>query len=576
VERNGARIITTLLERQGVTTVAGIPGGANLPLYDALRESRIRHVLARHEQGAGFIAQGVARATGRAGVCLATSGPGATNLLTAVADARLDSVPIVAITGQVPSGLLGTDAFQEVDTYGLTLPITKHNFLVRRPEELLEVIPEAFRLALSGRPGPVAIDVPKDVQTGSVSFEAWPAPAAADPLPGPDPAGVPRLAEMIRRAERPVLYAGGGVIAASAARPLTALARANDIPVACTLAGLGAYPPDDPLFLGMLGMHGARATNAVLEEADLLIVAGARFDDRATGRVADFCRRAAVAHIDIDPAEIGKVRAAELSLAGDVGACLVALLPLVPGDRRLSWRRRIDEIRARFPLREPPADDPLFPPRLLRLLGATAPEGTVFTTDVGQHQMWTAQFYKFIHPRTWLNSGGLGTMGYGFPAALGAQRAFPDKPVVCITGDGSFQMNLQELATAMAYDLPVKVAIINNGYHGMVRQWQQMFYQGHYSASRLEGGPDYVKLAEAYGAVGLRATEPHEVEEVLEEAFAVRKLVLMDFQVDPFENCYPMVPAGGAINQMIYEDLPATGDLRSQPQHESKESNLPA
>jgi acetolactate synthase-1/2/3 large subunit len=558
VKTSGARILTTLLERQGVATLAGIPGGSNLPLYDALRESRIRHVLARHEQGAGFIAQGMARATGRAGVCLATSGPGATNLLTAIADARLDSVPIVAITGQVPAGLLGTDAFQEVDTYGLTLPITKHNFLVRSPEELLAVVPEAFRIALSGRPGPVAIDVPKDVQTATAAFDAWPEPGAAEPHPAPDPAGLSRLAAMLRRAERPVLYVGGGVVSASAAAPLAALARRNGIPVACTLAALGAFPPEDPLALGMLGMHGARATNRALEEADLLIVAGARFDDRATGRAADFCRRAAVAHLDIDPAEIGKIRAADLALAGDVAAHLAALLPLVEENGRAAWRRRVDELRAQHPVPEPAAEDPFFPPRLLRLLGALAPPEAVVTTDVGQHQMWTAQWLPIRRPRGLLTSGGLGTMGFGLPAAIGAALALPGTPVICVSGDGSLLMNIQELATLAETRLPVKVLLLDNGHLGLVRQQQLLFFGGRPFASRFESRPDFCAIARGFGIPAVDLGAVADVEGALAAAIDAPGPAFLRAPVRHEELVMPMVPPGAANEEMI-EEVPVHG-----------------
>jgi acetolactate synthase-1/2/3 large subunit len=411
MKRTGARIITALLERQGVSTIAGIPGGSNLPLYDALRDSSIRHVLARHEQGAGFIAQGMARSTGEAAVCLATSGPGVTNLLTAIADAHLDSVPIVAITGQVPASMIGTDAFQEVDTYGLTLPITKHNFLARSAGELIEVIPQAFETALSGRPGPVVVDVPKDVQLETVEFDEWPEPRVSKPPPPCSREGIGALADILRQAGRPVLLAGGGVIASSAAGELKMLAEKNAIPVASTLAGLGAFPCDSPLSLGMLGMHGSRATNTVLEEADLLIAVGARFDDRATGRAEEFCRHAAIAHVDIDPSEIGKIKEANVSIAADAGMVLRALLPLVPEDDRESWTARVAQIRRENPAEGPSAEDIFQPAALLGLTAELAGADAFVTTDVGQHQMWVAQHYPVGRPRTLLTSGGLGTMG---------------------------------------------------------------------------------------------------------------------------------------------------------------------
>ncbi len=549
----GAQIITGLLERQGVTTVAGIPGGSNLPLYDALRESRIRHVLARHEQGAGFIAQGMARATGRAGVCMATSGPGATNLLTAIADARLDSVPLVAITGQVPTPLLGTDAFQEVDTYGLTVPITKHNFLVRRTAELLEVLPEAFRIALSGRPGPVAVDVPRDVQTAEVTLDGWPAPGAADPPPPPDVQGVRRLAALLARAERPLICAGGGVIASGASGPLLALARRTGVPVAATLAGLGSFPPEDPLFLGMLGMHGARGTNLALEEADLLVVAGARFDDRATGRVADFCRGATVAHIDIDPAELGKIRVPELALAGDVGAHLAALLPLVPPRERAAWRARVAALRAGSRVPDPAGAAPCSPARLLRELARRLPPEAVVTTDVGQHQMWTAQCLPVRRPRGLLTSGGLGTMGFGLPAAIGAALALPGTPVACVSGDGSILMNLQELATLAELDLPVTVLLLDNGHLGLVRQQQLLFFGGRTFASGFGARPDFCAIARGFGIRAVDLGEADDPAAALAVALAARGPALVRAPVDEAELVLPMVPPGAANHEAIEE-----------------------
>jgi len=582
----GAEIFVESLKREGVKTVFGLPGGVVLKIFDVLYGDKdLDFVLVRHEQAAIHMAEAYARATGKVGVALVTSGPGATNTVTGLVNANMDSCPIVVFTGQVSTNLLGNDAFQEADIVGISRSCTKHNFLVKDVADLATTIKEAFYLAASGRPGPVLVDIPKDVSMATAEFH-YPDKVyirGYNPTYEGNKWQIKQAAEAMLRAERPILYVGGGVINANGAEELLALAELLNIPVTMTLMGLGAFPGTHPLSLGMLGMHGSHATNMAVHHCDLLIAVGSRFDDRVTGKISEFVPHAKIIHVDIDPASIRKNIHVDIPIVGDSKSVLHDLLEqaraLLGGKRRegrAPWLAQIAQWQSERPLTYKADPKVIKPQFVIDMIYRRTLGEAIISSDVGQHQMWTAQFYKFIHPRTWLNSGGLGTMGYGFPAALGAQRAFPDKPVVCITGDGSFQMNLQELATAMAYDLPVKVAIINNGYHGMVRQWQQMFYQGRYSGSRLEGGPDYVKLAEAYGAVGLRATEPHEVEEVLEEAFAVRKLVLMDFQVDPFENCYPMVPAGGAINQMIYEDPPATGDLRSQPQHETKESNLPA
>lgn len=553
MKSNGAQIIARLLERQGVTTLAGIPGGSNLPLYDALRESRIRHVLARHEQGAGFIAQGMARATGRAAVCLGTSGPGATNLVTPIADARLDSVPLVAITGQVPTALLGTDAFQEVDTYGLTLPITKHNFLVRRAEELLDVIPEAFRIALSGRTGPVVVDVPKDVQTQQMTVDDWPDPGVPDPPSPVRSQEIEELGRLLRSAERPLLLAGGGVIASGGATALAALARRNSIPVACTLAGLGVFPPDDPLFLGMLGMHGARATNFAIEEADLLVVAGARLDDRATGKVADFCRRAVLAHIDIDRAELGKLRTPDLAVHGDVTAHLAALLPLAEANSRVSWRARIAAIRSSFPVGEPSSDNPFYPPRFIRLLAALAPDGAIVATDVGQHQMWTAQWFPIRRPRGLLTSGGLGTMGFGLPAAIGAALALPGAPVICLSGDGSILMNIQELATLAETGACVKIVLFDNGHLGLVRQQQVLFFGDRPFASSFQARPDFCAIARGFGVPSVDLGEVFDIAGALAAALGSPGPALIRVPIHHEELVFPMVPPGGSNTEMIEE-----------------------
>jgi len=554
----GANLLRTLLERQGIHTIAGIPGGAILPFYDALHGSAIRHILARHEQGAGFIAQGMARVTGRAAVCVATSGPGATNLLTAIADARLDSVPLVAITGQVSQALIGTDAFQEVDTYGLTLPVTKHNFLVRHPEELLEMVPLAFELAESGRPGPVAIDVPKDVQNATTEVHAWPAPGGRRPVPPCPDEQIDALARQLAAARRPVLYLGGGVIAADATAPAQALAHRLGAPTVCTLMALGAMAPDDPLFMGMLGMHAARGTNFLLEEADLLLAIGARFDDRATGKVAEFCSQATIAHLDIDAAEIGKIKPAFHGLVGDAADVMRRLLERLPADDRPAWRARAAELRAAHPLRHPAhAADPLHPVNLCRFLGQALPAETIVTTDVGQHQMWVAQAYPVRRPRTLLTSGGLGTMGFGLPAAIGAALAAPGRRVVCVSGDGSLLMNVQELATLAELDLPVAVLVFNNAQLGLVRQQQELFYHQRYEASRFTAVPDFAALAQAFGVRGLRLDPRHDPLADLAAALAAPGPCVIDIPIHEQANVYPIVPPGAANRHMITEPEPA-------------------
>lgn len=550
----GAQILRTLLERQGIEIVSGIPGGAILPFYDALHGSAIRHILARHEQGAGFIAQGMARVTGRAAVCLATSGPGATNLLTAIADARLDSVPLVAITAQVPQPLIGTDAFQEVDTYGLTLPITKHNFLVRSVAELLETVPLAFTLAESGRPGPVAIDIPKDVLTARLAVAIWPAPGGREPTPACDEAQIAQLAGLLMRAERPVLYLGGGVITGGAAALARALAHRLSAPVVSTLMALGAMPPEDPLAMGMLGMHAAKGTNLLLEEADLLLAIGARFDDRATGKVAEFCPRAAIAHIDIDPAEHGKIKQPMLALSGDSAEVLRGLLARLSQQSRPAWCARATELREAHPLVHPaPEEEPLHPINLCRFLSETLPVDTIVTTDVGQHQMWVAQAYPFRRPRSLLTSGGLGTMGFGLPAAIGAALAAPGRRVLCVSGDGSILMNIQELATLAELDLPVAVVIFNNGHLGLVRQQQELFYQQHYAASRFHAAPDFAGVARAFGLRGVRIDPMDDPLGALREALAGTGPCVIDVPIQQTANVYPMVPPGAANRHMIAE-----------------------
>jgi acetolactate synthase I/II/III large subunit len=562
---SGARIIATLLERQGIQTVTGIPGGCNLPLYDALRESSIRHVLARHEQGAGFIAQGMARATGRAAVCLGTSGPGATNLLTAIADARLDSVPLIAITGQVPTGMIGTDAFQEVDTYGMSLPVTKHNFIARDAAELIDIVPEAFAIAESGRPGPVLIDVPKDVQIQEVEFDAWPEPWRPTPPAACEPGAMARLADMVHRASRPVLYVGGGIVASDASRDLIAFARRNSIPVTCTLMGLGAFPADDPLYIGMLGMHGARYTNMLLNEADLLLAVGVRFDDRATGRVADFCRHASIAHIDIDPSEIDKIKPANLAITADAGAVLRAAMPMLNTDARPGWNQRVADLRACFSLGKPDTDDPLQPLNFVEHLAKMCDEDTIITTDVGQHQMWVAQAYPFRRPRKLQTSGGLGTMGFGLPAAIGAAMANPRRRVVCVSGDGSILMNIQELATLADLGLNVTVIIMNNQQLGLVRQQQELFYGERYHASRFDRDPDFAAIARGFGIPGHDLTGDADPLGTLARALATPGPCVVNAPVHHAENVFPMVPPGGANHEMIGDEAQLA--MEGEPAH---------
>ena len=548
---SGAHIITHLLERQGVEIVSGIPGGANLPLYDALSHSRLRHVLARHEQGAGFIAQGMARATGRTGVCLGTSGPGATNLITAIADAKLDSVPLVVITGQVPRALIGTDAFQEVDTYGLTVPISKHNYLVRSASELLQVLPKAFMLAESGRPGPVVVDVPKDVQTEVIDVTEWPAPGAPEPATIPSYAAVEQFLALLQRAERPVLYVGGGVVAAQAADLVIALAERASIPVAMTLHGLGVFPANHRLSLGMLGMHGARSTAILLDEADLLLAIGVRFDDRATGKLSEFCKHATVVHVDVDASEIHKLKPANLGIVADARATLERLLPRVSIQPRTHWMQRVAEVKRRHSL-PPAADlDILNPVGLLHALSRLIPASSIITTDVGQHQMWVAQYYPFMKPRRLQTSGGLGTMGFGLPAAIGAALARPDVPVICVSGDGSLLMNIQELATLAECNANVKIVLLNNRHLGLVRQQQTLFYGGRLHASQFHTDTDFVGIAKAFGIAGTElegATDPHAQ---LAEALATPGPILINVPIHPMENVLPMVPPGAANRDMI-------------------------
>jgi acetolactate synthase I/II/III large subunit len=548
---NGAELIIKMLQRHRVRIVAGIPGGASLPLYDALGQSDLRHVLARHEQGAGFIAQGMARATGLPAVCLGTSGPGATNLITAIADAKLDSIPLVAITAQVPRKMIGTDAFQEIDTYGLTIPITKHNFQVRSIGELLEVLPDAFRIATSGRPGPVVVDVPKDVQTETIELDSLPDPAQPDRLPPIAREDLRRAAELINSAQRPMLLVGAGVIAAEASTDLLRLMDKASLPAAATLLGLGAVPNDHPLFVGMVGMHAARFTNFLLEECDLLIGIGVRFDDRATGKAAEFCPRAKILHIDIDPSELGKIKNPSLGITSDAGAFIRAITPLVESVAARDWIGHIAMLRARFPLLMPGLSDPLRPYGIIRYAAELLPRDAIVATDVGQHQMWVAQAYPFSHPRQFLTSGGLGTMGFGLPAAIGAALAMPERTVVCFSGDGSLLMNIQELATAAEENVNVKVILLNNEHLGLVRQQQQLFYGERFHASRFHAKTDFAAIARGFAVNAIDLGRVEDPIASLAEALETPGPCLINVPIDAEENVFPMVPPGGANRDMI-------------------------
>lgn len=548
---SGAEIIVKLLEMQGVGIVTGIPGGANLPLYNALYHSKIRHVLARHEQGAGFIAQGIARSTGRAAVCLATSGPGATNLLTAIADAKLDSVPIVAITGQVSSDLIGSDAFQEVDMYGLTIPISKHNYLVNSARDLMDIIPEAFRIAESNRPGPVVIDVPKDIQCDELEIKQWPLPVENHDLISLDLYKLKKIADLINSSRRPLLYIGGGVVKSEASSLLFELSRKNSIPVASTLMGLGCFPCQDPLYLGMLGMHGSRYTNYLINEADLIIALGVRFDDRVTGNLSKFCPQATIIHIDIDRSEINKIKKADISLNSDIGLVLKNLIPMVGSNRRLEWIEHINEMRQKHRFMLPDAKDTFHPINVIRAIAKLASPDTIITTDVGQHQMWVAQAYSFQRPRTLLTSGGMGTMGFGLPAAIGAALAHPEQRIICFSGDGSILMNIQELATLAELQLNIAIVIFNNGHLGLVRQQQELFYDHNYFASKFDRKTDFAAIAQGFGIDSYDLSKAYELSSVFETWLRGTGPCLIDVPIHYAENVYPMVPPGSAIDEMI-------------------------
>lgn len=551
----GSQIIIKALQAEGVDTVFGYPGGAVLPLYHELYGANIRHILTRHEQGAVHAADGYARASGKPGVCIATSGPGATNLITGITNAFMDSVPLVVLTGQVGVSMIGRDSFQEADITGITMPITKHNFLVKDVNELAEVIHEAFHIATTGRPGPVVVDIPKDVTTHTASWNRYPPQLT---LRGyrvclePHPLQVLQAAKAISKAERPLLFVGGGVITSGAHEELKALAQQQDIPVIISMMGKGAFPEDDPLFVGMVGMHGTVAANYAVCECDLLIGVGVRFDDRVTGRLEKFAPKAKIIHIDIDAAEIGKNVPAHIPMVADARLALKALLDNLPEPgSHPEWKARIREWKEAYPLKYH-KNCGLKPQYVIEELHRLTRGEAIVTTDVGQHQMWAVQYYPVKRPRTFLSSCGLGAMGFGVPAAMGAQIARPEATVIAITGDGSFQMNSQELATISFYKLPIKIILLDNGYLGMVRQWQEFFFEGRYSYSDLAGGnPDFVKLADAYGIPALRVTEQSQVTLALEAALSHQGPFLVDIKVDREENVFPMVPPGGQLDEMI-------------------------
>ncbi|WP_127959732.1 acetolactate synthase large subunit [Serratia microhaemolytica] len=550
----GAQLVVHLLERQGITTIAGIPGGAALPLYDALSQSQIiHHILARHEQGAGFIAQGMARASGKAAVCIASSGPGATNLVTAIADAKLDSIPLVCITGQVASSLIGTDAFQEVDTYGISIPITKYNHLVRDIRELPQVICDAFRIAESGRPGPVWIDIPKDIQTAEIEWDQLPPMAQPDAAPAFDSNLVAQAATLINQAKRPILYLGGGIISSQAAQSALTMAEQANLPTTMTLMALGAMPVEHRLSLGMLGMHAARSTNFILQEADLLIVLGARFDDRAIGKTEQFCPNAKIIHVDIDRAELGKIKQPDIAIHSDVERVMQQLLPLIEAQPRTEWLEVVAQLQQQFPVCMPNLDDPLSHYGLVKAVARCVDDSAIITTDVGQHQMWVAQAYPLSRPRQWLTSGGLGTMGFGLPAAIGAALAEPQRKVICFSGDGSLMMNIQEMATAAEHNLDVKIVVMNNQALGLVHQQQTLFYQQHIFAAAYPRQTDFLKIAAGFGLDICDLNAASDPQAALQQAINRPGPCLIHVLIDINEKVYPMVPPGAANIDMIGE-----------------------
>ena len=555
----GSQIIMAVLKEEGVETIFGFPGGAVIDIYDELDRTDIQHVLVRHEQAAAHAADGYARAKGSVGVCLVTSGPGATNTVSGIASAYMDSIPVVVLTGQVPTKLIGNDAFQEVDIVGITRPCTKHNYLVRRTEDLARVIKEAFHIARSGRPGPVLVDLPKDVVQGKARYKPLPEPRMPSykPTYKPHIKQLRRAIELIEQAERPVIFSGGGVILSGASKELTEFVKQLHAPVTASLMGLGSFPGTHPLWLGMLGMHGTYRANMAIGECDLLIGIGVRFDDRVTGKVDAFAPKAKIIHVDIDPTSIQKNIPVTIPIVGDCKIALKELNRLLNEEKvkitrksRKLWLDQIEKWKNTKPLRYEQKET-IKPQYVIERLYELTKGKAIITTEVGQNQMWAAQYYHFESPNCFITSGGLGCMGFGLPAAIGAQMACPDRLVVDVAGDGSIQMNIQELATAVQYRLPVKVVILNNRYLGMVRQWQELFYERRYSATDIEHAPDFARLADAYGALGLKATKPEEVDSVLEEGLKSPGPAMMDFWVAREEGVYPMVPAGAALTEML-------------------------
>lgn len=550
---SGAELIIKLLENQNVKFISGVPGGFNLPIYDALYYSeKITHILARHEQGAGFIAQGISRSSDEVGVCFATSGPGATNLITAIADAKMDSTPLVAITGQVPLSAIGTDAFQEVDCYGLTMPITKHNYLIRDINELFTVIPEAFRIAKEGRPGPVLIDIPKNIQTQMIEVDdinMYEAPKKPKKVIDDDVLN--EIKTMIARSKRPIIFAGGGVTNSDSAKELYDFAKKTSIPVTLSLMGLGTFPPKDELYLGMIGMHGAPYTNYLMDKSDLIIALGVRFDDRATGYIENFCPNASIIHIDTDPSEINKLKKTHISVTANLKDFLARIIDKLEETKRDEWLNTVNEYRNKYPL--PKYNSPIHPVNLINFLSDTLKEDSIICTDVGQHQMWTAQRYEFKKPKTLLTSGGLGTMGFGLPAAIGASLINPDKDVVCISGDGSILMNIQELATLADHNLNVKLIILDNHYLGLVHQQQQLFYNKHYMASEFISNPDFETIAKGFGINSITFNDNNFSQEKFKEILSQKGPYVITIEISQKENVFPMVAPGASNTDMIFK-----------------------
>ncbi len=557
---SGAKMLIECLKREGVEVIFGYPGGVVIPIYDALFDNDIRHILVRHEQCAAHAADGYARATGKTGVCMATSGPGATNLITGIANAYMDSIPMVAITGQVARPMIGTDAFQEADTTGITAPITKHNYLVQDPAELPTIIREAFHIASTGRPGPVLIDIPVDVSNAMIDdgIRATLKLAGYKPTLEGNKKQIMEAAKRIHRSKKPVVFAGGGIIASGASSELRKLIKTIKVPVITSLLGMGCYPETEDLSLGMAGMHGTKYANIAFTEADLIIAVGVRFDDRVTGKLSEFARNAGVIHIDIDPAEIGKNIKADVPIVGDAKSVLIDLEKEYKGfiakkgrPDKGAWHKRIAELKKNHPLTYDKKSSKIKPGYIIEKLDQLTGGDAIICTEVGQNQMWASQYYKFREPRRLLTSGGLGTMGYGFPAAIGAKIGMPDSTVIDIAGDGSIQMVSQEMATATANKIPVKIMLLNNGYLGMVRQWQELFWEKRYSHTCVHNCVDFVKLVEAYGGTGIRVKKKDEVEDAIKEALSIDRLVLVDFWIDREENVFPMVIPGAPIDNMI-------------------------